>query len=64
MFDPTALTLANRQLQKGISPGVQASGPFKNIISQAQGRNIPRVSLFKNKSKAQNVRAATVAATM
>ena len=54
--------LASQQLQKGISPGVQASGPFKKIISQAQGRNIPRVSLTKQ--KAQNVRAATVAATM
>ena len=64
MFDPTALTLANRQLQKGISPGVQASGPFKNIIAQSQGsrQNIPRVSLTK-KAQMQNGRAA-VAATM
>jgi hypothetical protein len=28
--------LASQQLQKGISPGVQASGPFKKIISQSQ----------------------------
>ena len=62
MFDPTALTLANRQLQKGISPGVQASGPFKKIIAQSQGRNVPRVSLTK-KAQMQNGRAA-VAATM
>lgn len=28
--------MAAKQLQKGISPGVQASGPFKKIISQSQ----------------------------
>ena len=61
MFDP--ISLANRQLQKGISPGVQASGPFKNIIAQTQGRNIPRVTK-KAQMQNQNRRAAVVAATM
>ena len=30
---------ASQQLQNGISPGVQASGPFKNIIAQSQRGN-------------------------
>jgi hypothetical protein len=30
-----AAMLANKQLQKGISPGVRASGPFAKQISQA-----------------------------
>jgi len=32
--EATAAMLANKQLQKGISPGVRASGPFAKTISQ------------------------------
>lgn len=37
MFGSEAMAamLANKQLQKGISPGVRASGPFAKQISQA-----------------------------
>lgn len=38
MFEATAAALATKQLQNGISPGVQASGPFKKIIAQSQAR--------------------------
>jgi len=38
MFEATAAALATKQLQNGISPGVQASGPFKKIIAQSQSR--------------------------
>ena len=55
--------LASQQLQKGISPGVQASGPFKKIISQSQRGNAMGNSRAQNaqNAAAQKARAATAA---
>jgi hypothetical protein len=58
MFEAAAAALATRQLQKGISPGVQASGPFKKIIAQSQRGNAQNAAAQKAQGRAQNAQTS------
>ena len=61
MFEATAAALATRQLQKGISPGVQASGPFKKIIAQSQARAYGRPAQGQQRAGQKQMQAAKMA---
>jgi hypothetical protein len=56
MFGSEAMAamLANKQLQKGISPGVRASGPFAKQISQANRSALKAGMGVAGKAMAQN----------
>lgn len=49
---------ANQQLQKGVSPGVRASGPFAKQIAQAQKSQIRQSPIRKDPRVLTSIAAA------